>query len=158
MKLTCPHSQAEGRTQNECLFFKVGGNTSVAGCKAKLNNKNDVLFIIIFFNASIPAKFNCTVPGTLSDYSADYRSNQTTFSSTKVAQTTTSNSTLTTTAIATKLTVLNEKQPSKFEVGSRLFYIVVGAGGGMVMLLICCVCCACIVLICRRKGIKGNSK
>lgn len=102
---------------------------------------------------SIPAKFNCTVPGTLSDYSADCPSKQTTFSITKVPYTIISNPTLIT---ATNLTVLNENQPSKFEVGSRLFNIVVGVGGGMVMLLVCSLCCVCIVFICSQQGTKGE--
>ena len=103
---------------------------------------------------SIPAKFNCTVPGTLSDYSADCPSyKQSTFSITKVPYIITSNPTLIT---ATNLTVPNENQPSKFEVGSRLFNIVVGAGGGMVMLLVCSLCCVCVVFICRQQGTKGE--
>jgi predicted secreted protein len=99
---------------------------------------------------SIPAKFNCTVPGTLSDCSADYTSERRTFDTTVLISITT--------VIATNLTVSNGKQPSKFEVGSRLFNIVVGAGGGMVVLLACSLCCVCAVLICKQRGTKGESK
>ena len=111
-----------------------------------------VLLIHYHLHILIPAKFNCTVPGTLFDCSADCPSKQTTFSTTTVS------STLITTATATNLTMSNERQPSKFEVGSRLFNIVVGVGGGMVMLLVCCLSCVCVVLICRQRGTKGESK
>ena len=99
----------------------------------------------------IPAKFNCTVPGTLSDCPSKQKT-------TSIPYTTTSNPTLIYYVVgtATNSTMLNEKQSSKFEVGSRLFNIVVGAGGGMVMLLACFVCCVCVVFICRRQGTKGE--
>ena len=69
-----------------------------------------------------------------------------------------SNSALVTTAIATNLTLLNERHPSKFEVRSRPFYAVVGAGGGMATLLVCCLCCVCAVFICKQHRTKGKSK
>ena len=98
----------------------------------------------------IPAKFNSTVPGTLSDYP----SKQTTTSIIKVSYTTTLIHYVVGTA--TNSTMPNEKQSSKFEVGSRLFNIVVGVGGGMVLLLVCFVCCVCVVFICRQQGTKGE--
>ena len=108
----------------------------------------------------IPAKFNCTVPGTLSDYSADCSSKPTTDSNIiKMPQTITSNPTLINNIIVPgTATNLTEKQSSKFEVGSQLFNIVVGVGGGMVMLLVCSLCCVCVVLICRQRRTKGESK
>ena len=107
------------------------------------------IIIIHTYQFPIPAKFNSTVPGTLSDCS----SKQTT-------TTTTSNPTLIyysyVVGTATNSTMLNEKQSSKFEVGSQLFNIVVGVGGGMVMLLVCSLCCVCVVFICRQQGTKGE--
>ena len=97
------------------------------------------------------------MPGTLYDYSADCPPELTTFTITQTT-TTISNFTLVTMAIATNLTVLNKGLPSKFEVGSRLFYAVVGAGGGIVVLLICCPLCVCAMLICRRHRFKGKLK
>ena len=44
VRLSCPHGQ-EGIAQSECLFFKVGGNTTVAERKDKFN-QNDILLII----------------------------------------------------------------------------------------------------------------
>ena len=112
---------------------------------------------MMFYLSSIPAKFNCTVPGTRFGYSTVYPPKPTT---SIAAQTTTnviSDSILVTTTIATNLTLLNERQPSKSEVGSRLFYAVVGVGSGMVTLLMCCLCCVCAMLICRQHRTKGKS-
>ena len=156
MKISCPHRQ-DGKSQSECLFFKVGGNTTVTERKTRLMTTIVMVTtaLLIHYHLHIiliPAKFNCTVPGTLSDYSADCPSKQITFSTTTVS------STLITTATATNLTMSNERKPSKFEIGSRLFNIVVGVGGGMVMLLVCSLCCVCVVLICRQRRTKGESK
>ena len=146
MKLSCPH----GQSQRDCLSFKVGGNTTVTQRKAKLIKQYDNL------NVSIPAKFNCTVPGTLLDHSTDCPPEPTTLTVPQVSTDIIKNPTRVTTATATNLTALNERHPSKFKVGSRLFYAVVGAGGGMVMLLVCCLCCVCAVLVYRRHATKGE--
>ena len=107
------------------------------------------IIIIHTHQFPIPAKFNCTVPGTLSDCPSKQTTTTTTRNSTLIYD-------VTVVGTATNSTMLNEKQSSKFEVGSRLFNVVVGAGGGMVMLLACFVCCVCVVFICRQQGTKGE--
>ena len=135
--------------------------------KAKLASNCMLLNVLMTFNQSMPAKFNCTVPGTLYDFSTDclpvptFNESPTTQvphsqSTTMTATSTRNSTTLTTQAITTNLTMPNEKQPPKFEVGSRLFYAVVGSGGGIVTVLICCLCCVCVLLVCRRNRMKGN--
>ena len=136
-------------------------------CKAKLASNCMLLNVFMTFNQSMPAKFNCTVPGTLYDFSTDclpvptFNESPTTQalhsqSTTMTATSTRNSTTLTTQAITTNLTMPNEKQPPKFEVGNQLFYAVVGSGGGIVTVLICCLCCVCVLLVCRRNRIKGN--
>ena len=51
MKLSCPHGQ-EGKAQSICLFFKVGGNTTVTGREAKLN-QNDFFILLLLIIQTI---------------------------------------------------------------------------------------------------------
>ena len=52
--------------------------------------------------------------------------------------------------------VKDTKSGTLFEVGSPLFYAVVGAGSGVSAVILCCLVCICTVLIYKHNKLKGE--
>lgn len=147
MNLTCSGGSLPKRG---CLFFKVVGKTNVT------ERKNAKCLVIrevcLLYECIYAAKFNCTVPGTLHEYSAECPLPEIIFhpSSSKPpippGPVTTNSS---------GIEIISNNFGTHLTVGSLLLYILVGAGGG-VCTIILSLCLFCVCIFCRRKQMKGT--
>ena len=132
-----------------------------------------ILHLLTDRNPSIhAAKFNCSVPGTLFVYSSPDCLTAVTTSTSKAP----TGSNQEATSVPTPYTphysipdqatislnssdgsiVKDTKSRALFEVGSPLFYAVVGAGSGIIAIILCCLICVSAVLIYKHKKAKGE--
>ena len=94
----------------------------------------------------IAAKFNCSVPGTLVSTLCPSTTNDMTtmpiLSDTQELSTSDSVTDSTTPVVS---------QPNTLEIGSPLFYGIVGAGAAVIIMTLLCLICICVMLGCRRE-------
>ena len=99
------------------------------------------------------------MPGTLHDHSTDCPPSKTT-TEPNMSIHRVQSPTITATSVTENsepVEITTDKMASQFEVGSPLFYAVVGGGSGIVAVLLLCLLCVCAILIFRRTQIKGKT-
>ena len=100
----------------------------------------------------IAAKFNCSVPGTLLSQCSSTNDNMTTpgpISDTQEA--TTVQPTSESIEIMSESTTPAANPPNTLEIGSPLFYGIVGAGAAVIIMTLFCLICICVMLGCTRE-------
>ena len=102
----------------------------------------------------ITAKFNSSVPGTLSPLCPSTTNDMTTtpiLSDTQELTTSRLQSTSDSIRTMTDSTTPVVSQPNTLEIGSPLFYGIVGAGAAIIIMTLFCLICICVMLGCRRE-------
>ena len=128
-----------------CIFFKALGRISVAtGECTDLNT----LVALNVFSQSYAARFNCTVPGTVADFTEECNI------------TTTGNAITSTTsalAAATTTVAVPTNAPSRFEYGSTYFVVLFGCGVSVVAFVVA-ICAVCLIVCLFRKLHHGKTQ
>ena len=93
------------------------------------------------------AKFNCTVPGTLSDFIDECN-----ITTTATVPTVTVSTIYTTTVTSTSFSLTSNSNPFDFEIGSTLFLVMMVLGGGIILLTFSIIMvCVVIGFLAKRK-------
>ena len=104
----------------------------------------------------LTAKFNCSVPGTLPTNSSECSSTADDMATTPISDTQKPTTlrlppTLESIQTMTDSTTSVVSPPSTIEIGSPLFYGIVGAGAAVIIVTLFCMICICILFGCRRE-------